>query len=405
MPFELNSPGWRIRAARRGARAVGGTAPGLPPGFLTEDSRVAEEVVLEATPATRGQPSSGGMLDLTCDVEPGEAAILAIRHASNALTFHLPVQSTSRGRRSPSQARFQIAIRQGTKRGLASQAIKAIVVKVARLAGDKLVTLVLPKLVEAFEKNSWKKRGLEEGWLLVTEDTLAAAALATGTPVSPQRSLLFIHGTFSDTASAFRPLASSSFFERVKDVYDDRIFAFDHFSLSRTLEENARMLLEGLPEQTTTFDVITHSRGGLVLRTLVERASRFGPLARRFSLGRAVLVASPNEGTPLATPGRWDQTLGWIANVLELFQTTPSRPVRNSWPTASCGWPITSRATFPACTPWTRRAIRSPRSRSRPALPPTRTPRWWPTTIQPATCCTACSTPASISFSGRPTTS
>jgi len=54
MPFELNSPGWRIRAARRGARAVGGTAPGLPPGFLTEDSRVAEEVVLEATPATRG---------------------------------------------------------------------------------------------------------------------------------------------------------------------------------------------------------------------------------------------------------------------------------------------------------------------------------------------------------------
>ena len=323
MPFELNSPGWRIRAARRGARAVGGTAPGLPPGFLTEDSRVAEEVVLEATPATRGQPSSGGMLDLTCDVEPGEAAILAIRHASNALTFHLPVQSTSRGRRGSSQARFQIAIRQGTKRGLASQAIKAIVVKVARLAGDKLVTLVLPKLVEAFEKNSWKKRGLEEGWLLVTEDTLAAAALATGTPVSPQRSLLFIHGTFSDTASAFRPLASSSFFERVKDVYDDRIFAFDHFSLSRTLEENARMLLEGLPEQTTTFDVITHSRGGLVLRTLVERASRFGPLARRFSLGRAVLVASPNEGTPLATPGRWDQTLGWIANVLELFPDNP----------------------------------------------------------------------------------
>ena len=69
--------------------------------------------------------------------------------------------------------------------------------------------------------------------------------------------------------------------------------------------------------------MITHSRGGLVLRTLVERASRFGPLARRFKLGRAVLVASPNEGTPLATPERWDQTVGWIANVLEMFPDNP----------------------------------------------------------------------------------
>ena len=32
------------------------------------------------------------------------------------------------------------------------------------------------------------------------------------------------------------------------------------------LEENVRMFLEALPERTTTFDVITHSRGGLVLR-------------------------------------------------------------------------------------------------------------------------------------------
>ena len=215
--------------------------------FLTEDSRVAEEVILEPAPTTRGQPASGGMVDLSCDVGPGEAAILAIRHPSNALTFHLPVQSTSRGLRGPSQARFQVAIRRSapTTRGLASQAAKAIVVKVAQLAGDKLVSLVLPKLVEAFEKRSWKKRGLKEGWLRVTKDTLGAGALAAGTPVSPERSLLFIHGTFSNAASAYKKLASSSFFERVKDAYDDRIFAFDHFSLSRTPEENAGLLLEG----------------------------------------------------------------------------------------------------------------------------------------------------------------
>ena len=83
------------------------------------------------------------------------------------------------------------------------------------------------------------------------------------------------------------------------------------------------MLLEGLPEQSTTFDVITHSRGGLVLRNLVERAGEFGAATRRFKLGRAVLVASPNEGTPLATPKRWDEPIGWIANLLELFPENP----------------------------------------------------------------------------------
>ena len=142
-------------------------------------------------------------------------------------------------------------------------------------------------------------------------------------PISPNRSLLFIHGTFSNAASAYRPLAESNFFDRVKDTYADRMFAFDHFSVSRTPEQNARMLLEGLPEQTTTFDVVTHSRGGLVLRNLVERGTQFGDLSRRFKLGRAVLVASPNDGTPLATPKRWDETIGWIANLLELFPDNP----------------------------------------------------------------------------------
>ena len=42
-----------------------------------------------------------------------------------------------------------------------------------------------------------------------------------------------------------------------------------------------------------------------------------------FKLGRAVLVASPNDGTPLATPTRWQDTVGWLANLLELFPDNP----------------------------------------------------------------------------------
>ena len=219
--------------------------------------------------------------------------------------------------------RFQVPIRQTATRGIVGKAIKAIVIKVAKVAGDKAVSLLLPKLAEALEKEVWKKRGLEEGWLKVSRETLAAGALELAAPVSPLRSLLLLHGSFSSAASAYRQLADTEFFARVKATYDDRIFAFDHFSVSRTPEQNARMLLEWLPDQTTTFDVVTHGRGGLVLRTIVERGKPFGNLSRRFKLGHAVLVASPNDGTPLASPERWDTTLGWIANVLEMFPDNP----------------------------------------------------------------------------------
>jgi CHAT domain-containing protein len=327
MPIQLNSPGWttgRARTPRGATRDAAIELPGLPSQFLTDESRVAEEVVLVPPAATRGREAgSAAGLDLRYDLSPGQTAILAIRHPSGALTFHLPVQATSRGMRGPSQVRFQVTVRQNATRGAIAKAVKAIVIKVAQVAADQAVSFLLPRLAEAFEKSVWQKRGLKEGWLKVRQDTLAAGALESVRPASPERSLLFVHGTFSDAASAYRDLATSSFFDRVKDTYADRIFAFNHFSVSRTPEQNARMLLSGLPEQITAFDVVTHGRGGLVLRNLVERSKNFGDLASRFKLGRAVLVASPNEGTPLATPKRWDETIGWLANLLELFPDNP----------------------------------------------------------------------------------
>jgi hypothetical protein len=324
MSIQVSSPGWRTRSATRGGGSASARLEGLPPAFLTGDAQVSDEIVLEAAAPTRGRAAPGGPLDLTVGVEPGRAAMLALRHPSGALTFHRPVGSTTRGGRGASQARFQVTVRSGgTTRGLAGQAVKAIVVKVAKIAGDKLVSLLLPRLVETFEKRFWAEHGLKEGWMQVTKDTLATRTLASGIPVSPARSLLFIHGPMSNAAAGFHELASTNFFERVKDTYGDRIFAFNHFSLHRTPEENAGMLLEALPEHTTTFDVVAHSRGALVLRNLVERARTFGPLSKRFSLGRAVLVAAPNNGTPLASPDRWENTVGWIANLLELLPDNP----------------------------------------------------------------------------------
>jgi CHAT domain-containing protein len=325
MAIQVHSPGWKIR--RRGSRGATRDAArdpsGVPPRFLTSESRVAQEVVLERASSARGRDFVDDELNLTYDLPAGNTAVLALRLPSGALTFHLPVPQKTRGLRGASQVRFQVTVPKPNARGVLDWVIKAIVIQVAKIAADKAARLLLPRLATTVETTTWKKLGLTEGWLKVTKETLASGALVSGTPVAPERSLLFLHGPFSHAAGSFGALARSGFFDSVRGLYGDRIFAFDHFSVSRTPAQNARMLLERLPDHATTFDVIAHSRGALVLRELVERASQFEDLARRFTLGHAVLVGAPNEGTPLATPARWDETVGWLANLLELLPDNP----------------------------------------------------------------------------------
>ena len=201
--------------------------------------------------------------------------------------------------------------------------MKVAVIKVAKTAGDGIASLLLPKLAAKFESAVWEKNHLREGWHHVTRESLKDRSLQPAIPNSTDRSLLLIHGTFSDAAGAFNGLATSTFFDKTAALYGDRIFAFNHFTVSRSPEDNARSLLASLPDKAFTFDVVTHSRGGLVIRTIVERAAAFGGLSRRFKLGRCVLVASPNEGTPLASPERWKDTVGWLANILEMFPDNP----------------------------------------------------------------------------------
>jgi CHAT domain-containing protein len=324
----VNSPGWEVRSAtRETASSAGALLPGLPDEFLTSGSTVEEEVILEPSPVARDRGGMPGPVELTCELAPGEAAVLVIRRPSGALSFHPPDETVRRTRGGPGVVHFTVPPPapppDSASRGIVTQAIKAIVVKVKDAVIDAAVGATLPVLARAFETFTWKKNGLAEGWLKVTQAGLKGRDLPAGKPTSTERSLLFIHGTFSNAASAFVSLAESDFFSQVAPIYGDRIFAFDHFTLSRTPEENARMLLEGLPKKPFTFDVITHSRGGLVLRNLVERPKAFGLLADRFRIGRVVLVASPNEGTPLANVRRFEDTIGWIANLLEVLPDHP----------------------------------------------------------------------------------
>src|SRR6185503_6604713 len=183
MAIRSNTTEWGIGRGTR-ARGPAPVVSGLPPEFVPAGAKT-EEVVAVPQPAARGAAAAApAALDLSVDLAPDEAVVLAVRHPSGALTFHAPRESTRRSRGGPGEARFVVPIRpvapgEGpAARGIVSAAVKAIVIKIAdTFVGDlvdKTAGFVLSKLAAGFESLVWKRKGLKEEWLKVTKDGLAA---------------------------------------------------------------------------------------------------------------------------------------------------------------------------------------------------------------------------------------
>jgi pimeloyl-ACP methyl ester carboxylesterase len=138
--------------------------------------------------------------------------------------------------------------------------------------------------------------------------------------------LVFIHGAFVETTSAFGKLWEKhpSKVKELFDAYPGGVYALEHATLTASPVENALTLAEAAPDGTV-FHLITHSRGGLVAETLArvcgdprvdardagfgftekeERAlARLRDIARdrHLTVGRVVRVACPARGTLLAS--------------------------------------------------------------------------------------------------------
>lgn len=142
---------------------------------------------------------------------------------------------------------------------------------------------------------------MEEGW-----DTLSEA-----------RSLLFIHGTFSRAHSAFGALDVETM-ETLHARYAGRVFALDHPTLSDDPEANVTWFLEQLPATAKLdLDIICHSRGGLVSRTLAKQGNAEN--GAQVSVGRIVFVAAPNAGTILTNAKHIGEFIDTYTNLLQLF--------------------------------------------------------------------------------------
>jgi len=130
------------------------------------------------------------------------------------------------------------------------------------------------------------------------------------------RALLLLHGTFSTAEASYGQLGAETI-KALCDHYAGRVFAFNHPSLHHSPQDNVRQFLADVPDGVNLdLDIMTHSRGGLVGRELVERMAELNATGRQVRVRKALLVASPNQGTILTDPDNGVDLLDRYTNLL-----------------------------------------------------------------------------------------
>jgi hypothetical protein len=318
------------RRRRGGADAVAPTdvvPPDVVAQALADQLTVVDTVPLEVSagaPAPRRRGPAPSAL-MRVDVAPDEHAVVLVeqdgyyswitgakeapspatrRGPSTAIvTFEIPLDTKAPGGASP-------------KRGPISDAlIKPVTTIVFRFAAR----LVIGQLVKRLE------RAIEPGVVTIDQvDPVTWTKLADPKTVPlptdrRARVLLLVHGTFSSTRGGFGSFigtdAGKHLLERAVADYD-AVLGFDHRTLSEDPLENAEQLLTALralpADAGVDIDVVTHSRGALVVRSLVEHALEADD---RLSIGKVVMVAGPNAGTLLASPKNWKTLVDLYTNL------------------------------------------------------------------------------------------
>jgi len=122
--------------------------------------------------------------------------------------------------------------------------------------------------------------------------------------LSGKRALLIVHGIISSTDGMLHHLPSPAM-KALQDSYQGRVVGYDHFTLSIDPDENARFflkkVLKAIPKGTVEFDVLCHSRGGIVSRAMVERGRQLVP-NHNCVFKKVFFVATPNAGSVLGNP-------------------------------------------------------------------------------------------------------
>jgi len=255
---------------------------------------------------------------------PGQAnrqTILLARDENGVTTWHIPEPpKTARARAATGDVTFTVSryeAAEGDDRfGMPPQILQVLSFPLVK-AGGALID---------FGIGTWDRRNHPSRLTMYGPD-------ASQRPITDQDwtnlaagpCLLFIHGTFDTIGGAFAMLPPATL-RKLHQSYGGRVIAFDHPTLADSPIANARALLEKVGAHSLQVDVVCHSRGGLVTRSLAERPGGLDQLAPNFSVRTGVLVGATTNGTDLANVDHFKVLLDRLTTMLSFLPVEAAAP-------------------------------------------------------------------------------
>jgi hypothetical protein len=283
-------------------------------------------------------------------IYPGDLAprVVLYQDESGGLSWHFAEgslltdeereRSVRRGLRAPAatSASFIIPARTGEARrtmtnGLPRRSLRGPITKIGRKVlkvlvipvADKLLGKPVEMIVRAVEQRA--RRNLI--WALSPDNynRRPDAPIDDWSRLDGKRTLLILHGILSSVEGMLAALPRSAM-ERWCRSYEGRVIAFNHLSVTESPDDNARFFLEqakqALPGGRLEFDILCHSRGGIVSRMMAECGEQLLP-ASNTEFKSIYFVASPNNGSRLGDADHIVDMIDVFTNFLTNFPDGP----------------------------------------------------------------------------------
>lgn len=304
--------------------------------------REQETISLEAT-EVRGDAGDRLTLRPAVSASDGAPRVVLYQDESGGVSWHFAAAAGAKARpalrAATPPAVFVIPLRSAEARaslrgGLARRSLRGPLTVVGRKLFKVLILPVLSSLLG--DPLRWFAEKVEQRhrpqflWQPTPDNyrrpPAASEATVDWSQLRAGPVLLLVHGIFSSVEGMLAALPRSAL-QRWYERYEGRVLAFNHPTVSASPEDNARQLLAAiqrqLPGEPLVFDIVCHSRGGIVARTLAERGAELLP-DNPCRFRSVYFVATPNAGSPLGDAEHLRDLIDLYTNCLSAFPDEPA---------------------------------------------------------------------------------
>lgn len=301
---------------------------------LLDEALTAAGLVRSPVPAAATTPTLEG---LQVGVESHRAVALLATDDRGAVTFHLPQRSDTEDLVPDLRSTVHFLVPETRLRDLGPSTENidiATSVPILHLIETVAGSEIGDTFAAAYRERERRSRphrirhvDTRDG-NFVAGDDVADLSTLTGKHV-----LMFVHGIFSTSGDTFHGLDATTVTE-LSARYAATI-CFDHPTVSVSPEDNVAWFLQHLPATDVRFDIIAHSRGGLVSRLLAGQADavltesdRALRKARNPQVRRIAFVGTPNHGSAIVDAEKWGHLVDRLATMVKLFGGALGAPGR-----------------------------------------------------------------------------